>query len=176
MSPNFEQFLTDHDHTFLLVDTCVLFDLLFADDSTLSWFKNLTDKHQVAPVGNEAILLELLKNSKSKAEYDKRADLYVKLVKSDLPLDTQAIAAAQEMAIAYGPLGRDVSVTDFLLAGSVKRYSATYLLTANHKDFPITVLERLSVFSVETGHDVRSFGVYGYSEEKFLKRLAQLGF
>jgi predicted nucleic acid-binding protein len=153
-----------------------LIDLLFADPQVISWFKHLTKKYHVSPVGNEAILLELLKNSKSKKDYDKKALLYVGLVDADLPLDVKAIEAAQEMAIAYGSMGKDPSFADFILAGSIKRYNKTYLLTANHKDFPIEIMDRVSNFSLEIGSDVRGFAIYGYSEAKYLERLRRLGF
>jgi predicted nucleic acid-binding protein len=176
MSPSFEHFLRDNPRAHLLVDTCVLIDLFFAGQETEDWLKTVVSQHSVVLVGNEAVLTELLKNSKSKAVYDKKARLYLRIIQSDLPLDITALRGAQDMALAYGSLGKDVSFADFLLAGCTKRYTKTYLLTANHKDFPAEVLERKAHFSLEIGNEVRAFAVYGYSEEKYIGRLKQLGF
>lgn len=178
MSPNFEQFLSKGSVTHLLVDTCVLIDLLIAGKETEEWLISTAKSNSVHLVGNEAILLELLKNSKSKKEYDNKAGLYLRIIEADLPLDINSLKAAQRMAIAYGKLGKGVSFTDFILAGALERYGNknTYLLTVNHKDFPSKILDRKAVFSLEVGEEVRSFAIYGYSEDKYLARLKELGF
>lgn len=176
MSPSFEQFLGENPRAHLLVDTCVLIDLLIAGQEAEKWLKATAQANNAVLVGNEAVLTELLKNSKSKKHYDQKAGLYLRIVDSDVPLDVKVLKAAQDMALAYGNYGKDVSFADFLLAGCLKRYNQTFLLTANHKDFPSSVLERVAVFGIDVGNDVRGFAVYGYSESKFLARLKQLGF
>jgi len=157
-----------------VIDACVILDLLFLPTGEQNIFKKILSDNNVALVANSAIRLEVLKNSKSEAAYKKKKNFYASLVRAELPIDANTLKEAHSMAFAYDSLAPGASFSDLVLAGTIKRYPNTFLLTSNHKDFPVEVLDRVSGFTIEVGREIRALAIYSYNQDKFATAVARL--
>lgn len=80
-----------------------------------------------------------------------------------------------ELLLAYGKNAKDVSYADYLLAKILKKYYKTsFLLSHNHKDFPTSVFQREHVVIFHKELEVKVYGIYNFSPEKYEGQLGKL--
>lgn len=60
-----------------------------------------------------------------------------------------------------------MSYTDFLLCTCLYKFSRSFLLTENHSDCPLDILDRLHVITIDTEKDIRNYGIYKLSIDKY---------
>lgn len=66
------------------------------------------------------------------------------------------------------------SYSDFLLHYCLYKFPGSYLLTENHKDFKTSLLDRKSIFTIDTDKDIRNTALYGFSSDKYEKIAAKV--
>lgn len=65
----------------------------------------------------------------------------------------------------YGQIGKNISLTDFILAAQTKfHYRDLCLLTKNPKDFPTTIFSVKTHFLLQIDRGLQVYGVYFYED------------
>lgn len=75
----------------------------------------------------------------------------------------------REFTIVLQKIKGDIHFTDFLLIACLYKFPHAYLLSANHKDCPSELLDRKGIITIDTDKEIRNYGIYKFSQEKFDK-------
>ena len=75
----------------------------------------------------------------------------------------------REFTIVLQKIKGDIHFTDFLLIACLYKFPSSYLLSANHKDCPIEILDRKGIITIDTDREIRNYGIYQFSQKKFNK-------
>ncbi len=162
----------------LLLDTNILIDAFKSTHDFEDFFTSLKKNCHV--VTTTAVAIELLRGAKNLKEMRKLKDYVEEVCEGVLPYNdirdqsTQSLIEP-ELILAYGKNGKDVSYTDYLLAKILKKYNkSAFLLSHNHKDFPTNVFTRDDVVIFHKELEVKAYGIYSFSLEKYEKQLEKI--
>lgn len=159
--------------SYLLLDTCVFYDAYRYSRDFTKFFDNLKkqdcDLLTILPVA-----IEFLRGSATTKEHKSRQDFIKAIAGTVLPIEKTLIEDIQALVSAYRDGGRHTNITDFFLAGVLKRYKNLYLMTGDNKDFPTTIFDREGVVSNDACKEPRFYGIYKFSEEKYSSVLKSL--
>jgi|SRR3989344_2409739 len=77
----------------------------------------------------------------------------------------------KDLTITLQKIKGSASYTDFLLIAALYKFrkAPSYLLNSNHSDCPIDILDREAIVTVDTDKDIKNYGLYRFSEEKYSK-------
>ncbi len=59
--------------------------------------------------------------------------------------------------------------TDFLLCIAAYKFQNSKIITENHSHFPKEILNRDFIITIDYESDIRNYGIYSFSQEKFQK-------
>lgn len=119
------------------------------------------------------VIIEFLRGIEDLNEYKRRIKLLKLLEITSLPLTRDIVNDALEFARLYGREGKNVSVADYLLAATLKKFhrGKMLLLTRDHYAFPLSVFDRAQLEPIEYERGIHLFVLYSFNEKKFEKRL-----
>ncbi len=125
-----------------------------------------------------AVALEFLKGSRSIQEFNKKKEFLLAILNGEVMTITKDMEDfAIQLSLVLQSPGGSTSPTDFYLASALMKYasgSKVYLLTKNHKDFPITLFDRADLVNIDGEHDVQTFGFYRFNQAKYENVLIKL--
>lgn len=99
---------------------------------------------------------------------------FLKKYTSIYPIERHIDEFPDMMLVLQKACGK-LSYTDFLLQCCLYKFSDSYLLTENHKDFLTTILDRTGIISPDGGDlAIRNIGLYKFSQEKYQKAAANI--
>lgn len=114
-----------------------------------------------------SVAFEFTRGTGTIADFEKRANL---LQKNTIiyPIDRH-LKELKEFTLVYQKNAGRASYTDFLLAACLYKFQSAFVLTENHTDFPTTILDRVSIITLDTGREIRNLAIYSFSKLKFNK-------
>lgn len=132
---------------------------LLMDNNVLSTLKNnptnpdvrdflsLLNSWDVTVVVNDSVKLEFLRDTNTDKEYRKRQALIRELCQNvSLKVGTEIYEAAMRLSFLYRSKKfntHGVDFVDLIISGSLYKNPNLFLVTKNHKDFPIPIHERV---------------------------------
>lgn len=88
-----------------------------------------------------------------------------------LPMHSELFDDALAIARVYAHMRippKQISLVDCCIAAYMKKYEKNlFLVTKNHRDFPIEVFNRIFIYPIEVGSDVSTAAIYQFSMEKW---------
>lgn len=77
----------------------------------------------------------------------------------------------KDLTITLQKIKGTASYTDFLLIAALYKFrkAPSYLLNSNHNDCPLEILDREAIVTVDTDKDIKNYGIYKFSDEKYNK-------
>lgn len=115
-----------------------------------------------------SVVFEFTRGTDTIADYDKRFEFIDSLVDTIYPVEKH-INDFRDLVIVLQRIKGDIHYTDFLLLACLYKFPKSFLISANHKDCPLDILDRKFVITVDTDKDIRNYGIYQFSMEKFNK-------
>lgn len=149
----------------LLLDTNVLIDAYRLPAE----FYNLTQ--ELAAIGcdfitTKSIALEFLGGTKDTVHMQKKQEFLEtlfgrQLKQTYLPLDRGE--PDTDSLLMFSRHAQNFSIADFELYCTLKKYSRRIaLVTRNHRDFPSTLVDRVSFITLLGNAEVHTYGIYEY--------------
>lgn len=153
---------------------------LFLDNSSLiaivsheelfTQILSLLSENNVALTIIPPILFEFTRTDSISA-YNKR----VNFIKNNLHADNfpveKYIQSFKDLTLVLQKTNGKISYPDFLLYCSLYKFSGkAFLLTENHKDFTLAILDRVDVITIDNdSSQIRNLGIYAFSMDKYEK-------
>ena len=147
----------------ILIDSNFLIDYFSSENKYLK-FLTQVKRDNCTLVSIDLVKAEFIR-TKHQDILKQKAALFNQIIEAILPIDQSTINLIQPTIEEYGFDSEGVSVVDFYLACCLKRYKGLYLLTRNHKDFPVRIFSRSYLFSIELPKDIRTYALYSYKTE-----------
>ena len=144
----------------LLIDTNLFIDL-FEHEAIYENFLKSANTQAVTFVSCDLVRGEFVR-TKDQEKFIEKNELFSKLITTILPMDVKISELLIPTMEEYGRNIEGVSIVDIVLACFIKRYKGLYLLTRNHKDFPLRIFERSCIFCIEHERDVKTYALYQY--------------
>lgn len=160
----------------ILNNKFVVFDTNILIESTLHMdaFKDLLsflDNNNCNTVHFELTKFEFTRNAYKEKERQEKENFFDKLNSSPMPFSDQIMKDALEISRIYAHQKvqkGQISLVDCCIAAYLKQYEdKLFLLTANHKDFPISLFDRISIYPIDKGNDVLAPAFYKFNQEKW---------
>lgn len=129
---------------------------------------NKIEKEDCALLTIPSVLFEFTRGAQTIKEFNERTSFVSSLVKNIYPIEKH-LSELTEFTVVLQRLAGNASYTDFLLCACLYKFPSSFLLTGNHKDFPISILNRKHLITVDTDSEIRTYGIYQLSKEKFNK-------
>ena len=160
---------------YILADTCFVSNTFFHTDN-FEKFWDFLDKINCVPCINQFIYLEFIRIARSKSEKEE-----IKKFLTDrfffLSLDNEIYKTSINISPLYNFCSsvqskKQVSIPDILNVVFLKKYGNNlFLITLDHKDYPLEFLERTLVGSIDIGKDIITWGIYKFAEDNYQKLL-----
>lgn len=121
------------------------------------------------------VLLEFVRGSDTREQYNIREIFITDLVDSNYPSVSIIEKELIPHRLVLHRLCQGMGYVDLLLGVSLCKYPNAYMLTQNHKHFPLTVFERVGVVTTDVGADIANHALYKINSTKMIELLKQLG-
>lgn len=119
-----------------------------------------------------SVLFEFTRGAKSVKDFIKRSN-FIQNLATIYPIQNH-LEQLMEFTVVCQRVNPQISFTDFLLIACLYKFPNSYVLTENHKDFSLDILERQFIITFDTGKDVRNHAIYRLSKIKFNKAVAAI--
>lgn len=162
--------------SFVFLDTNVFIDAYNNPELFRKEFDNLKDNGHVLLTLN-TVALEFLKGSRSIQEYKKKQEFMNNIIEMIFSFTKDAEDMALKLAIIFQSPGGNTAITDFYLGAILMKFQSlgsSCVLTKNHKDFPTTIFDRLSLLTIQGEKDVQVFGYYKFNRSKYSEILEKI--
>lgn len=163
----------------LLLDTTVLINASKSDE-----FLALISDLSIAGCGLitiPSVVYEFTRNANSIAGYNERQEFIKGLNVTVLNRVEEIIEKDQVFRIAYAKAfstkhDKGPSYTDALLCSVAYKYRGNdvLMMTANHKDIPASMFDRIELITIDVNGELRTEAIYRLSPTKLNKMLAKL--
>lgn len=147
---------------------------LFLDTNSLKAFSSIQEIQELFKttlkchfITIPSVVFEFTRGSDTPEIFNKRVGFIAELC-TVYPIERH-LEGLQELIIVLQRLRGNASYTDCLLTACLYRFNSAFLLTENHKDFPLEILDRKHLITIDTGREIRNYGVYQLSTLKFNK-------
>ena len=124
-------------------------------------------------VNFDLIEFEFIRNAYTPKHIKLREEFFNKISIAKLPFGSSLIKDAVCISRIYFHQGiqkGQISFVDCCIAAYLKKYSENlFLITMNHKDFPIILFDRLYIFPLDGGNEVYSPAFYQFNSQKWEK-------
>jgi hypothetical protein len=104
---------------------------------------------------------------------EKKREFIGSIIDAELPITPDLVVDHLfEVIKMYGENGRDVSIVDFMLAASAKKYTRDlYVMTKNPKDFPGSIFSLRNYMVLQKTRALQIYGVYKFGTNKRPKKI-----
>ncbi len=156
---------------YLFIDTCTLILLTTYLEEFSSVLRSLKDQ------GKELITIPSVEFEFLRTDnllvYNSRAQ-FLKDYVTVYPIEKHLDKLSSALKLTIQKVAGTASYSDFLLYYCLYTFHHAHLLTENYKDFKTSLLDRESVFTIDTDKDIRHTGLYRFSPVKYEKIAATL--
>jgi len=163
--------ITKNKH--ILFDTCLISYIFNKFDYFKHFLDELIDLSCTFCI-NEFLYLEFIRISKNKKEKESIASFLDEYF-FNLPITPDIYQKAKELYPLYNhcKLVRNknqISITDLINVAFLKKYSDNLLfITLDHSDYPLEILHRKTIGSLDLETEIITWGIYCFKEEGFSK-------
>lgn len=163
--------LTELAHSNLFIDTntfigAISFPEVF--ENLIKELKNAGCSYLTIP----SVVFEFTRGTESVQDFNKRAKFITDL-SSVYPIE-RYLDGLENLTLVLQKIQGSISYTDFLLLACLYKFPKSFLISANHKDCPLDILDRKFVITVDTDKEIRNYGIYQFSSEKFNKAASSI--
>ncbi|MFB6181953.1 MAG: type II toxin-antitoxin system VapC family toxin [Candidatus Magasanikbacteria bacterium] len=118
---------------------------------------------------NELVEFEFLRNSNSTDVLNYKEGILDEISEMTLQLPKNLVPEALDIAKIYFHQGEHgIEFVDCCLSAFLKKYENNlFLVTENHKDFPLIIHDRIGTHVIDTGKDIFTLGFYKFNSDKF---------
>lgn len=170
MSRSVMEIKTIIKNKYIILDTNILIKALenfSAFESLFIFLKNV----DCAIVDFPLIRFEFTRNIFLPGHRESRERFLDILSPSPLPFKEKLIEDSLEIARIYAHQGvqkGQISLVDCCIAAYLKQYKENlFLITLNHKDFPVILFDRLFIFPIDGDNDVFAPAFYKFNDKKW---------
>lgn len=114
-----------------------------------------------------SVLFEFTRGTKTILEYNQRIEA-VKSLSVVFPIEKYQ-GEFDDLTVVLQHLKGEMDYTEFLLCTCLYKFQTAKIITENHHHFPLDILNREFLITVDNGKDLRNYAVYGFSLEKYNK-------
>jgi predicted nucleic acid-binding protein len=153
---------------FVLFDTNVIINAFKYLDVFKELFDFLGDA-EASPIYFPLIEFEFLRDAYDVTHKGKRKEFLREFTFSTMPLpSSNEIEDSIKIANAYTARKiNNPSFIDCCIAAYLKKYAKNlFLITSNHKDFPIFLFDRIFIYTLDTEKDIFTIGFYCFNPKK----------
>lgn len=153
----------------IFLDTSALILAISSDQSFLEF---LFDLKQVGCsfMTIPSVLFEFTRGSDTLEIFNKRTSFVLEDLNIGIYPIEKHLDEIREFMVVLQKIAKDNSYTDFLLCCCMYKFQNSYVLTENHNHFPISILKREEIITIETDtYQIRNSAIYKFSSEKFEK-------
>jgi hypothetical protein len=158
----------------ILLDTNIIIEFAKCPSYFKGFFDDLKDSDVVSAV-DESIKCEFLRKSNTidkRGQKEKLLDLLLGIgeKRTELKITNEIFVEATLLSNVFNFLNdkNSSSIVDCLLAAQLKKFGENlYLATMNNKDFPMKIFDRVCIFNIEMGDEIKNIGVYKFSKKRF---------
>lgn len=158
--------LTELTNSYLFLDTNTFIGAISFPEIFEDLIKSLKDVGCVY-LTIPSVVFEFTRGTESVRDFNKRTKFITDL-SFIYPIEKQ-LNSLENLTIILQKIQGSVSYTDFLLIACLYKFPKAFLISANHKDCPLDILDRKFVITVDTDKEIRNYGIYQISLEKFNK-------
>lgn len=157
--PDFYQILKNRH---LLLDTNVFIDASGSPGEFAKFFNNLKD-NGVTLVTLNAVAIEFTRGASTNIRYEEKNQYLNNIIDAYLPVNEEIYKNASKLVESYKEEGKDVSIVDFLLGGTLIKYGENIsLMTKDVKDFPQNIFKLETFINLIKSKSIHNFGFYSY--------------
>lgn len=158
--------LSELAHSDLFLDTNTFIGAISFPELFEELIKQLKD-NGCAYVTIPSVVFEFTRGTESIQDFNKRAE-FIASLSSIYPIERH-LDDLEDLTVVLQKIQGHTSYTDFLLIACLYKFSKSFLISANHKDCPLDILDRKFVITVDTDKDIKNYGIYQFSMDKFNK-------
>lgn len=145
----------------LVLDTSVFIDFLSHPKEFGSFLRDLKN-HDVILLTLREVELEFMKGSESDEKLREREELIRSVVEYDMPPSPDVFVEVKRLLSRYKKDGSVLSMTDLLLAGTIVKYPALFLVTKNLRDFPTNIFHLKTCFHLLHPKAIHSYAIVSF--------------
>lgn len=112
-----------------------------------------------------SVVFEFTRGTDSIQDFNKRTK-FITNFSSIYPVEKH-LEDLEDLTVVLQRIQGQMSYTDFLLIACLYKFPKAFLISANHKDCPLDILDRKFIITIDTDKDIRNYGIYQFSPEKF---------
>lgn len=162
------------DHKYILFDTNIFIKAAKHFDTFEIIFREL--KRLSCPITYFPLIeFEFTRDASITKKRKEREEFFEKIAALPMPIEKTLIdeALAISKVYSFNKISIDqISLVDCIIAAYVKHYHASlFLMTTNHKDFPLILFDRIQTFALDAGAEVLVPAIYKFNNEKWTERL-----
>jgi predicted nucleic acid-binding protein len=160
LSPNFLQTIKGK---WLLLDTCVFIDTSLNPSSFLSLFNDLKT-NGVTLLTIKPVLMEFVEGAADPIRFKEKSQIIDNIIEAYLPITEEIFEESLNLIKDYGPDGKGLGVTDFLLGALLKKFKGNlFLFSKNTNDFLTNIFPVVSTANMIYRKGIHTYGVYSFS-------------
>lgn len=152
---------SDLSNSSLFLDTNILIGFLNNQELQKLFQKKLRCNFITIP----SVVFEFTRGSDTTEAFNERR-MFIDKLCTVYPIEKH-LEELRELTIVLQRLRGNASYTDFLLTACLYKFTRSFLLTENHKDFPVEILDRKHLISIDMEKEIRNYGIYQLSIPKF---------
>lgn len=119
-----------------------------------------------------SVLFEFTRGSNTKTHFNTRTK-FVNDLANIFPIERHLEKLETEIIIAQ-KFCSTASYTDFLLVMCLIKFPQSFLITENHKDMPMALLERKHIITLDTNNQIRNQAIYQVNQKRYQQQLKKI--
>lgn len=119
-----------------------------------------------------SVVFEFTRGTESIQDFNERTKFITDL-SSIYPIERH-LESLENLTVVLQRIQGHISYTDFLLIACLYKFPKSFLISANHKDCPLDILDRKFIITVDTEKEIRNYGIYQFSSDKFNKAASSI--
>ena len=154
----------------LLFDTCIISAIYNKQHSSLLSFIEYIEKTYFHFI-NKYIYLEFIRIARNKNEKN-NIETFFENEFSILENPPDLFSNCKEIYPLYSRfnLGKSqISIVDLINLTYLSLYEDLYLITFDHKDYPIQLLDRIEIGHLDLTTEIQTWAIYKFNKKKFLQ-------
>lgn len=162
--------ISELSNQYLFLDTNALINAFSHQQEFGELLKSLKDR-KCALITIPSVVFEFTRSDNLEI-YKKRAE-YLSTLVDVYPIEKN-LNEIEDGLFVLQKLGGRMSYTDFLLCACLYKFREAYLITENHKDLPLSILDRRFIITIDNGKEIRNTAIYKLSKEKLDKAVLNI--
>lgn len=157
--------VSDLNQADLFFDTTALIASITFPKELSDFFKKLTTVNCTF-LTIPSVLFEFTRGVDTIAGFNNRTTFLHGMISAIYPIERH-LNEFRDLIVVLQRVRGKMSYTDFLLCCCLYKFPKAYLVSENHNDMPLEVLDRNSVLTIDKENEIRNWGIYKFSFTKY---------